>query len=185
MKGKPRDSRRTSELSLIGAALKEERMAIGMTQQQVAKQFGVSLKAIRNLEQGMDGVSLSTASQILEYFGKELRVGDIVMAPLRLKKKRPRANKILEVLRRIKPVLETKFKVESLALFGSCARDQATNTSDIDLAVKFKEPPSFSTIGRMVVFLEFLFEGQKVDLVNMEEMVPRVIRSAKKEFVYV
>lgn len=185
MSGKPRISSHASELSLIGATLKEERMTVGMTQEQIAKQFNVSLKALRNLEQGKGGVSLSTASQILEYFGKELRVGDIILAPSRPPKRRPRPNQVLETLRMVKPVLEKKFNVETLALFGSCARDESTNRSDIDLAVNFKEPPSFSLLGRMTTFLETLFDGRRVDLVEMKKMIPSVARSAEKEFIYV
>jgi len=177
----PRLSNRASELSHIGAALKEERMTFGMTQEQVSKQFEVSLKALRNLEQGKGGVPLSTVSQILKYFGKELRVGDIVIAPTRLPKNRPRLMPVLEALRLVKPVLEKKFKVESMAVFGSCARDQATNKSDIDLAVRFNEAPSFSTLGRMTTFLEALFNGRKVDLVEMDKMLPEVVLTAKKE----
>lgn len=185
MAGTPRTSSRPSKLSHIGATLKEDRMTFGMTQEQVAKQFGVSLKSLRNLEQGRDGVSLSTTSQILKYFGKELRVGDIVISPARIKRKRPRLQPVLETLRMVKPVLETKFHVESLILFGSCARDQATNKSDIDLAVTFTESPTFSTLGRMTVFLETLFEGCKVDLVEKTKLIPDVLQTAKRDFVNV
>ena len=52
-----------------------------MTQEEAAKQFKVSLKALRNLEQGYAGVTLTTAAKIFEYLGKQLRVGDIVTTP--------------------------------------------------------------------------------------------------------
>lgn len=181
----PRASRRAAELSHIGAALKEERLIFGITQKQAAKQFGISLKALRNLEQGSDAVSLSTVRQILKYFGKELRVGDIILAPAQHNKKRPRLKTVLETLQMLKPILEKKFNVESMALFGSCAKDQATKNSDIDLAVKYKKPPTFSTLGRMTVFLETLLDGHKVDLVEMDKMIPEVATTARKEFIYV
>ena len=158
---------------------------MGMTQRQVAEQFGVSLKALRSLEQGRDGTNLSTASRILGYFGKELRVGDIVAAPHRAVKTRPRRDHILEILRQVRPVLEKKFKVEAIALFGSCARDQATKKSDIDLALKFETTPTFSMLGRMSAFLESLFDGQKVDLVEMERILPAVMENAAQDLIYV
>jgi uncharacterized protein len=35
------------------------------------------------------------------------------------------------------------FGVESLAIFGSVARDEAHPESDIDILVEFSEPPTF------------------------------------------
>lgn len=93
-------------LELIGDALREERRLLGLTQEQAARQFKVSLKALRNLEQGYGGVTLTTASKILEYMGKQLRVGDIVTSPVNKPVKRPRRQQILETLELVKPVLQ-------------------------------------------------------------------------------
>ncbi len=42
---------------------------------------------------------------------------------------------ILQILRRLKPSLKSKYGIETLALFGSFARDEATESSDVDLAI--------------------------------------------------
>lgn len=172
-------------LAQLGDTLREERRTLGMTQEQAAKQFKVSLKALRNLEQGYGGVTMTTAAKIFEYFGKQLRVGDMVTSSPKPNLKRPRRELILETLQLVKPVLQKKFSVERIALFGSCARDEASKFSDIDIAVNFHSPPTFSTLGRLTIFLETLFEGRKVDLVELEKMVPEVKKTAKKDLIYV
>lgn len=177
--------KKLNELALLGDSLREERRLLGMTQEEAAKQFKVSLKALRNLEQGYGGVTLATAAKIFEYLGKQLRVGDIVTSPTQRELRRPRREQILETLELVKPVLQKKFAVEKIALFGSCARDEATKHSDIDLAVKFSDSPTFSTLGRLTTFLETLFDGRKVDLVEFEKMIPEVKTKAKRDFTYV
>lgn len=174
-----------NELVIIGDALKKERRLLGMTQAQVAKQFKISLKALRNLEQGYGSVTLTTAAKILELMGKQLRVGDIVSIPASKNNKRPRRRHILETLALVRPVLEKKFSVEKIGLFGSCARDEASKNSDIDIVVHFSEPPTFSSLGRLTTFLEALFDGRKIDLVEFEKMIPEVKEKAKSDFIYV
>lgn len=174
-----------NEIVIIGDALREERRLLGMTQEQVAKQFKISLKALRNLEQGYGGVTLTTASKILEFMGKQLRIGDIVSVPASKNSKRPRRQHILETLDLVMPVLKKKFSVEKIALFGSCARDEATKKSDIDIAVHFSECPTFSSLGRLTIFLEALFDGRKIDLVEFDKMIPEVKEKAKSDFIYV
>ena len=53
-------------------------------------------------------------------------------------------DEVIETLRRIKPELKARFGIEKLALFGSFARNEATPSSDIDLAiVKIEKKISF------------------------------------------
>jgi predicted nucleotidyltransferase len=130
-------------------------------------------------------VTLTTASKILEYMGKQIRVGDIVSSPTNKQLKKPKRQHIIETLELVKPVLEKKFSVERIALFGSCAREQASKNSDIDIAVHLSKAPTFSSLGRLTVFLESLFDGRKVDLVEFEKMIPEVANTAKVDFIYV
>jgi predicted nucleotidyltransferase len=130
-------------------------------------------------------VTLATASKILEYLGKQLRVGDIVTSSVNRPTKRPRRQQVLDTLELVMPVLQKKFSVEKIALFGSCARDEATKNSDIDIAINFSKPPTFSSLGRLTAFLEALFDGRKIDLVEFEKMIPEVAAKAKRDFVYV
>ena len=51
----------------------------------------------------------------------------------------PRRDEILQALRDAKPLLDT-FGVGKLSLFGSFARDEAREDSDVDLLVEFNRP---------------------------------------------
>ena len=60
----------------------------------------------------------------------------------------------------------------SLALFGSCARGQETETSDLDFVVEL-EKNSFDSYMDLKDFLEKLFEC-RVDLVLANSIKPRI-----------
>jgi predicted nucleotidyltransferase len=57
------------------------------------------------------------------------------------------------------------FGVQSLRLFGSVAREEASADSDVDLLVSFQGKPTFSSFMKLRIFLEDLL-GAKVDLVT-------------------
>lgn len=176
---------RANTLSQLSTTLKNERAALGLTQKEAAEKLKISLKSLRNLEQGHGGVTLESATEILKLFGKEIRIGDVVVAKKSSTKKRPRRQEIVEALKLVKPILQNKFNVTKLVLFGSAARDKATRLSDIDIAVQFRATPTFSTIGRMTAFLEALFDGHTVDLVELDRMKPEVRAAAKRDFINV
>lgn len=69
---------------------------------------------------------------------------------------------ILEVLKKNKPLLEEKYGVEKIGLFGSYATNNATDESDIDIFVKLKEY-KFRKIAGLWNFLENTYH-KKVDL---------------------
>ena len=85
----------------------------------------------------------------------------------------------------MRPILEKKFHVKKLALFGSCARDEAKKNSDVDIAIHFSEKPNFTLLGKLIVFLETHLDGCRVDLVDFEKMLPAIRKSAEKDFIYV
>jgi uncharacterized protein len=57
------------------------------------------------------------------------------------------------------------FGVESLRLFGSVARGEASSDSDVDLLVSFRQTPTFSGYMKLRIFLEDLL-GARVDLIT-------------------
>ena len=71
-------------------------------------------------------------------------------------------NDVLELLNAYKPTLE-EFKVKSLLLFGSVARDEANAESDVDLLVEFEQTIGLFTFARLQRYLETIL-GCKVDL---------------------
>ena len=60
-------------------------------------------------------------------------------------------DEILDTLRAHKPVLAERFGVSGLALFGSFARGQATDSSDVDILVSFEPSGYFQVLLRGAV----------------------------------
>ncbi len=72
--------------------------------------------------------------------------------------------------------LEEKYKVKSIAVFGSYARGEQTEDSDVDIMVEFSEPVGLKFFG-LADFLEDIL-GMKVDLTT-----PDGIKPNRKEYV--
>ncbi|CAM4372037.1 nucleotidyltransferase family protein [Paenibacillus phoenicis] len=77
-------------------------------------------------------------------------------------------------LRIEKRFLMDRFYVSKIGLFGSFARDEQTETSDIDLLVEFSRPVGFEFLD-LKDYLESVF-GREVDLVT-----PNAIKSYMKD----
>ena len=72
-------------------------------------------------------------------------------------------DEILVLLRTHKPVLMERFGVTALSLFGSFARDQASDGSDVDILVEFGSPPDWRRYFGAQFYLEDLL-GRPVDM---------------------
>jgi uncharacterized protein len=74
-------------------------------------------------------------------------------------------------LEALKPLLVERYKIESIAIFGSYSRGEQTKKSDLDLVVSFSEPIG---VYRFIEVEEFLGEklGVKVDLVQKGALLP-------------
>ena len=77
----------------------------------------------------------------------------------------------LEILRREMPSLQRDFAVHSLALFGSYARGEQKEGSDIDMLVEFSKPVDFIEFMRLEFYLSDLL-SVKVDLVTPDALRP-------------
>jgi uncharacterized protein len=74
-------------------------------------------------------------------------------------------------LQELKPTLKKDFKVETIDIFGSYARCEQTEKSDIDILVTFSEPIG---VYRFIEVEKFLKKklGLKVDLVQKGALLP-------------
>jgi len=90
------------------------------------------------------------------------------------------------VLKQLRDHIDTihSFGVKSLALFGSVARDEASNTSDLDFLVEFEGTATFDRYMDLKFFLEDLF-GKPVDLVTKRSLKPQIAESVLKEAINV
>ena len=91
-------------------------------------------------------------------------------------------DEVLDLLRAHKPLLVERFGVTQLALFGSFARDQATDLSDVDILVQFDGPATAKSYFGLQFYLEDLL-SRPVDLVTTKalrnEFRPYVEREAR------
>ena len=74
-------------------------------------------------------------------------------------------NDILNLLREHKVALAKRFGVVDLSLFGSFARDQAMEASDIDILVRFDGPATSKRYFGVQFYIEDLL-GRPVNLVT-------------------
>ena len=90
-------------------------------------------------------------------------------------------DEVLALLRAHKPVLERRFGIVDLALFGSFARDSATAGSDIDILVRFDGRATSERYFGTQFYIEDVL-GRSVDLVTDDalrrELRPYVEREA-------
>ncbi len=90
--------------------------------------------------------------------------------------------KILGILRTLKPDLTARFRVSRLALFGSTARDEARENSDIDIVVAFDGPAT----SKKYFGVQFLLEdqlGRPVDLVTEKALRPELKPFIEREAI--
>jgi uncharacterized protein len=76
------------------------------------------------------------------------------------------------------------FGIKSLAIFGSVARDEAVEDSDVDILVEFAAPATFNGYMDLKFFLEDLLGGP-VDLVTRRSIRPRIREQIEREAQYV
>ena len=93
-------------------------------------------------------------------------------------------DEVTRILKAQRSRLRLDYGVQSLALFGSVARDQATAQSDIDLLVEFNRPVGFFGLLALQDYLEKLF-GCPVDLGTPDGLKPRLKSKVLAEQIYV
>ncbi|QTA86011.1 nucleotidyltransferase family protein [Desulfonema magnum] len=73
-------------------------------------------------------------------------------------------NQLMEILKSLKHEVRRKYKAELRGVFGSHAREEAGEHSDIDILVEFEEGATLFDLSEMGDFLEEKLQ-HKVDLV--------------------
>ena len=91
---------------------------------------------------------------------------------------------VLALLHKHRPEIQRRFKVEHLALFGSVARDEMHEASDVDVLIKFQGLATFDGYMDLKAYLEALFKAQ-VDLVIEDDIKPRMRPIIEKDLIRV
>jgi len=97
---------------------------------------------------------------------------------------KPRRNKVLLALKEIVPVLSEKYGVTRIGIFGSAARDDASEQSDVDIVYEMSRPNLF-TVVHLKRELEQVLHCP-VDLVRYRDrMNPLLKKRIDRDCVYV
>ena len=75
------------------------------------------------------------------------------------------------MLRGYLPEIKRNFGVRRISLFGSTARDEGREDSDLDLLVDFEDEPTFDSFMGLKLFLEDRI-GRRVDMVTRQALRP-------------
>lgn len=93
-------------------------------------------------------------------------------------------NSIIEIIRKEKPYLQSKFGVEEIGLFGSFARNEEKDDSDLDILVNIKTPSLDFLIGISDHLHEKL--KLKIDLVRKgPHLSARFLNLINRDLIYV
>jgi predicted nucleotidyltransferase len=91
---------------------------------------------------------------------------------------------ILDRLSAEAPALRLRYGLGDLAVFGSVARDQAHEGSDLDILVTFEGKADFDRFMGLKLDLEDLF-GRAVDLVTANAVRPELRQRIEREAIHV
>ena len=98
--------------------------------------------------------------------------------------KRLQRAEALAVLKRHKEEFERVYGVTALGVFGTAARDDATESSDVDVVLRMREPDLFSLV-HIKETLQLAF-GRGVDVVHYRQRMNAYLKQRiDQEAVYV
>lgn len=81
-------------------------------------------------------------------------------------------------------VTRQRFGAKHISVFGSAARDELNDASDIDVLVEFDGLPTFDNYMGFKFFLQDLFM-RRVDLVTQDSIKPRMRQIIERDLIRV
>ncbi len=91
---------------------------------------------------------------------------------------------LLSLLTNEREEIVRRIGITKLGIFGSAARDEMHEGSDIDVLVEFEAPPTFDTCMDLKFYLKNLFHTS-VDLVIVDTVKPRMRPLIEKDLIRV
>jgi predicted nucleotidyltransferase len=90
----------------------------------------------------------------------------------------------IDILKKHEKIIKGKYHVKKIGIFGSFARSEAKEGSDIDVLVEFESGcKTFDNFMDLKFYLEDLF-SRKVDLVTIEALRPQLKENILREVSY-
>ena len=91
---------------------------------------------------------------------------------------------VVEMLRKNEETIKKRYGVKRIGIFGSFARGEESEGSDIDILVEFDEgQKTFDNYMDLKYFLQDLF-GRDVDLVTAQALKPQLKEDILHEVIY-
>ena len=90
---------------------------------------------------------------------------------------------IKKTLQQYKSNLQNDYAVKSLGIFGSFARNEESETSDVDILVEFEKPIGLKFVD-LADYLETILKT-KVDLVSKNAVKPKLMAYINQDIQYV
>lgn len=92
--------------------------------------------------------------------------------------------KAIELLKKHEQTIRQRFHVRKIGIFGSFARHEENESSDIDVLVEFD--PGFKTFDNYMELKYFIEEvsGRSVDLVTVAALKPQLKENILREVIY-
>lgn len=92
--------------------------------------------------------------------------------------------RVVEILKGHEKAIRERYHVRRIGVFGSFARGEEKEGSDIDFLIELEEKyETFDNYMELKFFLEDLF-GRKVDLVTVDALRPQLRDDILQEVVY-
>ncbi len=91
---------------------------------------------------------------------------------------------IQNILAKNKELLQKKYEIKEIGIFGSFVRNEQKKRSDIDILVEFKELPDILKFIEIERRLGRLL-GKKIDLVEKKSIKPRLKKIILNEVIYI
>lgn len=92
---------------------------------------------------------------------------------------------IVTILKNYKSQLTSEMGVESIALFGSYARNTQNSESDIDFLIEQKEI-DYKQLVKTLLFVEEKFPGTKIQLTRKgPHLSEKFLKAIEKDLIYV
>lgn len=159
--------------------IKQLRKSRGFTQEQLGIIAGMTKSQVSKMERGLLG-SDATISRILAALGYSTRI-ICIDSRGELETERDR---ILDILRVFKNNNADKYGIESLALFGSVARNEQNPDSDIDILVNLTNPSLYLYAGLKSDLESILC--REVDIISARSKLREEFKeSISKDLIYV
>lgn len=164
-----------------GGLLRQARRGAGLSQVELASRAGVTQSVISAYESGHRQPSMRTLAALVEAAGFEL-VAEVRQRPRGLSRLSGPIGRRLRRRRQDVISAAAAHGVSGLRVFGSVARGEENDDSDVDLLVDLPENMSLFGLARVQAELESIL-GARVDLVPAQDLKPGVRSHVERDLV--